>query len=336
MTGHDDALTVSGLTLELPSESGLLTILDDVSFSVRRGETLGIVGESGSGKSMTALSIMGLVGRSRGHRVSGSIRAGGRELLDLSEREWRGVRGNSVAMVFQEPMTSLDPSFTIGAQIIDGIRAHRAVARAEARRRAVEVLDLVRIPHAAARLSSYPHEFSGGMRQRVLIAMALANSPDLLIADEPTTALDVSIQAQILELLGSLQRELGLSILFITHNMGVVAELCDRVAVMYSGHVVEEGTAAELFADPRHPYTRGLLAAMPRVDRRQELAWVRGTPPDPARRPAGCRFAPRCDFHVTACDVPPPLVRLGEGRAARCVRVTELETPGARDGREAS
>ena len=325
LAATDDALVVTDLSLDLPTDDGPIAILQNVGFTLRRGETLGIVGESGSGKSMTALSIMGLVGRARGHRVSGSIRTGGRDLLDLSPRELRDVRGNAISMIFQEPMTSLDPSFTIGSQIVDGILAHRDVSRSAAQARAVEVLDLVRIPQAQSRLGSYPHEFSGGMRQRVLIAMALANRPEILIADEPTTALDVSIQAQILELLGSLQRELGLSILFITHNMGVVAELCDRVAVMYSGQVIEEGTAEQLFADPRHPYTRGLLASMPRVDRAQELTWVRGGPPDPRNRPPGCRFAPRCDLHVAACDVPPPLLDLGAGHASRCIRAHELD-----------
>lgn len=320
----DSILEVRDLNLTLPTATGPVTILDDVNFTLRRGETLGVVGESGSGKSMTALSIMGLAGRSRGQRISGSIRFGERELLDLSARGLRRMRGSSISMIFQEPMTSLDPSFTIGTQIIDGIRAHRGTSRADAKRRAIEVLDLVRIPNARARLTSYPHEFSGGMRQRVLIAMALANSPDILIADEPTTALDVSIQAQILDLLKSLQRELGLSVLFITHNMGVVAELCDRVAVMYSGQVVEHGTAVEVFAQPRHPYTRGLLAAMPRVDRAHELSWVKGAPPDPHRRPPGCFFAPRCELHVPACDTPPPLIDLGPGRSARCIRTHEL------------
>lgn len=325
----DSALEVRDLSLVLPTETGPVAILDEVGFTLRRGETLGVVGESGSGKSMTALAIMGLAGRARGHRISGSIRFGDRELLDLSPRELRGMRGNAISMIFQEPMTSLDPSFTIGTQIVEGIEAHRRVSRADAKRRAIEVLDLVRIPNARARLASYPHEFSGGMRQRVLIAMALANSPEILIADEPTTALDVSIQAQILDLLSALQVELGLSILFITHNMGVVAETCDRVAVMYSGQVVEHGASAEIFASPRHPYTRGLLASMPRVDQERALSWVRGSPPDPRRRPPGCFFAPRCDLHLPACDTPPPLIQLGPGRAARCIRTHELGSESA-------
>lgn len=322
-TPTEAILTVEGLSLSLRSDGRDLKILDDVDLTLRRGETLGVVGESGSGKSMTALSIMGLVGRQPGQHVSGSIRHRDRELLTLSARELRAVRGGSIAMVFQEPMTSLDPSFTIGTQLVDGIRAHRAVSRSDAQKRALEVLDLVRIPNACARLTSYPHEFSGGMRQRVLIAMALANHPEILIADEPTTALDVSIQAQILDLLASLQVELGLSILFITHNMGVVAEICDRMAVMYSGHVVEEGTTADLFASPRHPYTQGLLGSMPRLDAESRLEWVPGSPPDPANRPPGCRFAPRCDLHAAACDEPPPLIDLG-GRATRCIRHVEL------------
>lgn len=320
----DAALEVRDLSLVLPTQAGPLTILKNVGFTLGRGETLGVVGESGSGKSMTALAIMGLAGRSRGQRISGSIRFGDQELLDLSSRALRSMRGRTVSMIFQEPMTSLDPSFTIGTQIVEGIRAHGRVSHVDAQRRAIEVLDLVRIPNARSRLTSYPHEFSGGMRQRVLIAMALSNAPEVLIADEPTTALDVSIQAQILDLLSSLQEDLGLSILFITHNMGVVAEICDRVAVMYSGQVVEHGASTEIFADPRHPYTRGLLASMPRVDQERELSWVRGSPPDPRRRPPGCHFSPRCDLHLPACDAPPPFIELGAGRAARCIRAHEL------------
>jgi len=318
-------LEVRDASLVFTQDRNELRLIDHVSFEVAPGETLGLVGESGSGKSMTALSIMGFVGRKRSQRLEGSIRFRGQELVGLPESQYRKLRGNDIAMVFQEPMTSLDPSFTIGFQIAEGIRLHQGLSRKDALKRVVEVLDLVRIPQAHRRVNSYPHEFSGGMRQRVLIAMALANDPELIIADEPTTALDVSIQAQILDLLGSLQRDLGLAMLFITHNMGVVADICDRVAVMYAGEVVEQGGVHEVFGSPRMPYTERLLASMPRLDRRGELEWIPGAPPAVDDRPVGCRFQPRCAHAVQACGEPQALRIVAPDRLARCWRSEELE-----------
>jgi len=321
-TQADPVLDVRDLELTFTAGGRGLKLLDGVSFQVRRGETLGLVGESGSGKSMSALSIMGFVGRNRSQSLAGSIRYQGTELIGLPDKQYRRLRGNRIAMVFQEPMTSLDPSFTIGSQIAEGIRLHQGVSRDAAMKRVVEVLDLVRIPSAAQRLKSYPHEFSGGMRQRVLIAMALANNPEFIIADEPTTALDVSIQAQILELLKTLQADLGLSLLFITHNMGVVADICDRVAVMYAGQIVEEGHVLDVFREPRHPYSERLLAAMPRLDATGDLQWIPGSPPDVDARPHGCRFAPRCHLAAEECAEPQELLVIGRGRASRCWRST--------------
>jgi len=321
----EPVLEVRDASLVISQDKDELRILDHVSFSVAPGETLGLVGESGSGKSMTALSVMGFVGRRRSQRIEGSIRFRGQELVGLAEREYRKLRGNDMAMVFQEPMTSLDPSFTIGFQIAEGIRLHQGLSRKDALKRVVEVLDLVRIPQAHRRVNSYPHEFSGGMRQRVLIAMALANNPELIIADEPTTALDVSIQAQILDLLGSLQRDLGLAMLFITHSMGVVADICDRVAVMYAGEIVEQGGVHEVFASPQQPYTERLLASMPRLDRRGELEWIPGSPPSVDQRPTGCRFQPRCPHATLACSEPQVLREVAPGRLVRCWRSEELE-----------
>jgi peptide/nickel transport system ATP-binding protein len=317
-------LAVQNLRTEIQADDRWLPVVDGVSFSLKPGETLGIVGESGSGKSVSAMTLMGFVGRRKGQRTSGSALYKGRELLTMPERELGKLRGNDIAMVFQEPMTSLDPSFKVGNQIAEGIRLHQGVSRTEAMNRAVEAMDKVRIPNARVRADSYPHEFSGGMRQRVLIAMAIANNPSLLIADEPTTALDVSVQAQILTLLAEMRDELGLSMIFITHNMGVVADICDRVAVMYAGQIVEEGEVGATFSDPKHPYTSRLLASMPRLHGpRKQLEWIPGTPPRPAEFSEGCRFQARCRHATFACSAPTELVPVSTGGANRCNRGIE-------------
>jgi|SRR6185437_10136732 len=317
----DDLLSVDGLHVEFSTDSGPLTAVDGVALSLRRGETLALVGESGCGKSMTALAIMGLVPEPQG-RVSGSICFDGIELTGLDPAERRGYRGARIAMIFQEPMTSLNPAFTIGDQIGEGLVRHRGLSPRAARAGAIEMLRRVHVPAAERRADDYPHRLSGGMRQRAMIAMALACSPALLIADEPTTALDVTIQAQILDLLRELRAATGTAILLITHDLGVVAETADRVAVMYSGRIVEEAPVAELFAAPQHPYTIGLLGAVPRLaGTRSRLATIEGNVPDPAHLPPGCRFAPRCPFAVAECRVvDPQLVALTAGHRAACIR----------------
>ena len=333
-SGDLPLLEVSGLRTSFATSRGIVQSVDDVTFSIARGKTLGLVGESGSGKSVTSLSIMRLVGRGGGRIDAGRIllrpSAGSEvDLLSLSEKAMRTVRGRDAAMIFQEPMTSLDPVWSIGDQIIESIRLHQDAGRAEARDRAVAMLRLVGIPAPEKRVNDYPHQLSGGMRQRVMIAIALACRPGLLIADEPTTALDVTIQAQILDLILRLQGEIGMSVLFITHNLGVVAETADRVAVMYAGQVVEEGPVRDIFVAPRHPYTVGLLASIPgaQVDgaKSKRLRTIGGTPPDPLERPAGCRFAPRCRLAVDACRAAvPPLAPIGSDRAVRCIRWAEV------------
>lgn len=324
-------IEVEDLVVEFLTDHGWVRVVDGVSFGIRPGETLGLVGESGSGKTVTSLAVMQLVPSPPGRIAGGSIRFAGRELVGLPEVELEAIRGDDIAMVFQESMTSLNPAFTIGEQIGEVVRRHRGCSRREARERAVEVLDLVQIPDARARLGAYPHEFSGGMRQRAAIAMALACDPKLLIADEPTTALDVTVQAQVLDLLRSLQERFGMAILFVTHNLGVVADLCDRVAVMYAGRIVETASVFDLFEAPRHPYTEGLLQAMPQLgERGQRLAAIPGTPPMPWQMPAGCRFHPRCPYAETACterDI--RLESVAQGRYARCRRSGELALTGA-------
>jgi oligopeptide/dipeptide ABC transporter ATP-binding protein len=294
-----------------------------VSFHVRKGEVLGIVGESGCGKSVTSLSIMQLIPRPPGEIMAGSsIRFMGEELVGVGEKQMRRIRGNDIAMIFQEPMTSLNPVFPVGDQIGEAVRLHRSMKKSDARERAVEMLRLVGIPNPGERANDYPHQLSGGQRQRVMIAMALACEPDLLIADEPTTALDVTIQAQILDLLAELRSRLGMAVILITHDLGVVAEVCDRVVVMYAGQVVEHGTVAEIFADQRHPYTEGLLKAVPRLGSRQDkLAVIPGTVPSPVSWPVGCRFHDRCPYGWDKCvrEMPPLLeVRSDPARVARC------------------
>jgi peptide/nickel transport system ATP-binding protein len=306
-----------------------LKAVDGMSFSVRAGETLAIVGESGSGKSITSLSIMRLLPKRIGRITNGSIRLRGRNLVELGEREMRAIRGNDIGMIFQEPMTSLNPVHTIGQQIAEVVRQHQHLSKAKARERAVEMLELVGIPEPRRRADNYPHQMSGGMRQRAMIAMALACNPSLLIADEPTTALDVTIQAQILELMRGLQKELGMAIIFITHDLGVVAEMADRVVVMYAGQLVETAPVAALFAKPLMPYTAGLMQSIPRIGsslHKQKLHAIAGYVPLLAHLPSGCRFRTRCDFATAACaEVEPELEDAGGGRGVRCLRWRELD-----------
>jgi peptide/nickel transport system ATP-binding protein len=310
----DIVLDVDGLVTSFVTGRGVVRPVDGVSFELRRGRTLAIVGESGSGKSVTALSIMRLIPENTGRIERGRIVFEGRDLMTLSARELRSFRGNRAAMIFQEPMTALNPVQTAGAQVAEAFRLHRGASSKEAFAQAVAMLEKVRIPDPAARAKNYPHELSGGMRQRVMIAMALACTPSLLIADEPTTALDVTIQAQMLRLMQTLQRELGTALLFITHDLGIVAEIADDVAVMYAGRFVEHASVYELFEQPLHPYTRGLLEARPQLDgdRGAPLATIRGMVPSLTELPRGCRFAPRCPLVEPICiEQDPPLVTLG-------------------------
>jgi peptide/nickel transport system ATP-binding protein len=295
--------------------------VDSVDLSVANGATLGLVGESGCGKSVTSLAIMGLLSKQSAD-VSGSIRFDGFDLLEASDETLRDLRGDRLAMIFQEPMTSLNPSFTIGDQIIETILRHRGGSRRQARERAIELLRRVHIPSPEKRIDEYPHKLSGGMRQRVMIAMALACDPKLLIADEPTTALDVTLQAQILDLMRELKAASGAAIILITHDLGVVAEVCDEVAVMYAGEIVERASVGELFASPQHPYTVGLLGSIPRLGRRTaHLATIEGMVPDMAKPPSGCRFAARCPFVGDAClKAPPPLAQLDPTHWSRCIK----------------
>jgi oligopeptide/dipeptide ABC transporter ATP-binding protein len=320
-------LEVEDLRVRFKTQRGLVYAVNGISFDVRPGETLGLVGESGCGKSVTALATMGILARAA-QIPSGSIKLEGRELIGLSERAWRRIRGKEIAMIFQDPMTSLNPVLTVGAQLREAIEEHLDLDRKAATRRAVELLDQVGIPSAADRLRNYPHQFSGGMRQRVMIAMALACEPKLLIADEPTTALDVTIQAQILDLLRDLVTDRGTSLVLITHDLGVVAGMCERVKVMYAGTLVEEGTADELFAAPRHPYTLGLLQSIPRLDtgRRQPLRPIPGAPRNMLNEPTSCPFAPRCRNRIDRCTAElPQLERLETGQRAACFNPAEAD-----------
>jgi peptide/nickel transport system ATP-binding protein len=314
-------LQVENLRVAFPGSDGARTVaVDGVGFSVTRRRTLGIVGESGCGKSVTSLAIMGLLSKGRAE-VSGEIRFEGRNLLAEPERAMRALRGDRLAMIFQEPMTSLNPSYTVGDQIVEAVVRHRRISGRDARAHAVEMLRRVRIPNPEARFDDYPHRLSGGMRQRVMIAMALACDPDLLIADEPTTALDVTIQAQILDLMRKLREESGAAIMLITHDLGVVAEVCDEVVVMYAGQVVERAPVRELFRFPQHPYTVGLLGALPRLDRRRpRLAAIEGTVPNMTAPPDGCRFQARCPFRIPRCAELPPLAPVEAGHLTRCWR----------------
>jgi len=306
-------LEVRNLRTSFATGAGMVRAVDGVSWEIEEGETVALVGESGCGKSVSALSVMRLVAEPAGRIEGGEILYKGRDLLKLSEEEMRHVRGREIGMVFQEPMTSLNPVLTIGRQLTEGLQIHLGMSSRQATARAEELLSMVGIADAARRLAQYPHHFSGGMRQRMMIAMALACNPSLILADEPTTALDVTIQAQILELMRDLSRRLGVAMLIITHNLGVVARYADRVNVMYAGRIIESAPAAELYANPRHPYTLGLLRSVPRLDepRRARLAPIEGQPPDLTRLPRGCAFAPRCAWRAERCaDAPPPLQAL--------------------------
>jgi oligopeptide/dipeptide ABC transporter ATP-binding protein len=325
--GAEPLLTVRDLMTLFPTATGAAAAANHISLELRAGETLGLVGESGSGKSVTCRSIMRLVPEP-GQIVSGSIRFDGRDLLALSRREMRTLRGGEISMIFQDPMSSLNPVYTVGDQIIETLRLHRGLSRGTARERAEELLNRVGIPSARQRLRAYPHEFSGGMRQRAMIAIAISCNPKLLLADEPTTALDVTIQDQILSLLLELQAENGMAILLVSHDLGVIAQTCDRVAVMYAGHVVEQASVRDLFASPKHPYTVALLAALPELaqassDRR--LKPIQGQPPDIARLGEGCPFAPRCEYARDQCaEVSMALVQVDAGHQTACPFAQEI------------
>lgn len=313
-------LDIQNLSTVFDTETGVAHAVDDLSIHIEKGKTLGIVGESGCGKSVTSLSVLRLV-PPPGRTVSGKIIFDGQDLLQLPESKMRQVRGNQIALIPQDPMTSLNPVYTVGEQIIEAIELHQEVNRKEARSRAIEVLDAVRIPQAATRIDDYPHQFSGGMRQRVMIAMALSCEPELLIADEPTTALDVTVQAQILDLMRNIQNERHTAILLITHDLGVIAEMADDVAVMYAGSIVEYAPVRELFNKPKHPYTVGLLNSVPRPST-SRLESIEGQPPSLIDLPPGCRFAPRCPLVEGRCTVAvPPLEEKAPGQFARCVVV---------------
>ncbi|MBV8223117.1 MAG: ABC transporter ATP-binding protein [Candidatus Eremiobacteraeota bacterium] len=316
---HDNVLIVDHLRTEFRIAGSWHAAVDDVSFGLAAQETLALVGESGCGKSVTALSVMGLVPAPQGRIAGGRIALEGQELVGLPEATLEKLRGARMAMIFQEPMTSLNPVMTIGAQVAEALMVHQKLPRREAEAKALAVLEEVKIPSATRRFHEYPHQFSGGMRQRVMIAMALACEPAVLLADEPTTALDVTIQAQVLGLLADLKQRHGMAMLFITHNLGVVAQIADRVAVMYAGQIVEQAPVAEVFTRPAHPYTRALFAAIPRMDRdAQELAAIPGRVPALDAMPAGCRFAPRCPLARAGCEKPQVLARLTEAHLARC------------------
>ncbi len=316
----ESLLEVRGLKTHFATDRGLFRAVDGISFSVPRGRTVGLVGESGCGKSVTSLSVMGLVPSPPGRVEADALMFGGTDVLALPPEDRRKLRGGKMSMIFQEPMTSLNPVHTVGQQIVEAVVAHTAMSPRAAKERAIEMLDLVRIPSPSRRIDDYPHNMSGGMRQRVMIAMALSCEPELLIADEPTTALDVTIQAQILDLLSDLQQRLGMAILIITHDLGVIAEMADEVMVMYAGQIVESARVADIFADPQHPYTIGLLGSIPRLDiERERLATIEGMVPGANNQPKGCRFAPRCPFADARCrEAPPPLHDIGSVHRVAC------------------
>jgi peptide/nickel transport system permease protein len=330
----DTVLAIRDLSVAFATPYGPAQVLDDVSIDLKRGEILGLVGESGCGKTVTSMSVLRLLPSPPARIISGAIHYGGRDLLRISERELRKVRGRDIAMVFQDPMASLNPAFTIGDQIVEAQLVHdRSVAKSHARRWAEELLDIVGIPDARRRLDDYPHTFSGGMRQRALIAMALANNPKVLIADEPTTALDVTVQAQILELIHDLRSKFEMSVIFVTHDLGVVQQLCDRVTVMYAGQVVEQAAVGDLFAAPHHAYSRALIEARPTLTNDEDrLRSIPGVVPSPLAMPTGCRFQARCGFATDACAEPVPLAAGSDGRLVRCIhadRVVAASRPDA-------
>ncbi len=313
-------LEVKDLRVGFKTDDGFVEAVNGLSYSVESGSTLGIVGESGSGKSVNALSIMRLIPMPPGRIDGGTISLRGENLLTKSERDMRKIRGKDIAMIFQDPMTSLNPVLTVGDQISEAVRLHLKLGKKDALVKTVDMLRLVRIPLPEKRVREYPHQLSGGMRQRVMIAMALSCDPEVLIADEPTTALDVTIQAQIIDLMNEMQQRLGSAIVLITHDLGVVAETCRYVLVMYAGNLVEYGTAAQIFSSPKHPYTMGLLDSVPRLDDKEHsrLIPIEGQPPNLLRLPPGCSFAPRCKYRMPICDTKTPLYDFGEGHVARC------------------
>ena len=319
--GTAPLLEVKNLKTQFMTQAGVVKAVDDVSFYVMPGETLGVVGESGSGKSMTGLSVMRLIPSPPGKIANGQVLFEGKDILKMSDSQVRSIRGNQIAMIFQDPMTSLNPVLTVNRQISESLMLHMGMSKGQARARSVELLKMVGIPNAEARVDQYPHQFSGGMRQRVMIAMALSCNPKLLIADEPTTALDVTIQAQILDLMKALQVDRGTGVIMITHSMGVVAGVADRVQVMYAGHIVETATTEEIFANPRHPYTVGLMKSIPRLDARtkERLEPIRGLPPDLIDLPDMCPFVPRCNYAREQCEQKnPPLLEIAPGHFSAC------------------
>ncbi|MCF3942236.1 ABC transporter ATP-binding protein [Oceanobacillus alkalisoli] len=320
-------LELTELSTHFFTDSGEIPAVDKVSFTVHKGEVVGVVGESGSGKSVTSLSILQLIPQPPGKIVSGSIRYKSENLAAANEKRMKKIRGNEISMIFQEPMTSLNPVFTIGNQMREAIRLHQKVSKRTATEKAVQMLKIVGIPRAENIVNEYPHQLSGGMRQRVMIAMAMSSDPSLLIADEPTTALDVTIQAQILDLMKKINEEKETSILLITHDLGVVADICDRVVVMYSGQVVEQGTTREILKVPKHPYTQGLIRSLPKLHGREEKLYsIPGTVARPRKDHVGCRFAPRCEFAFERCfKENPKLYNIGEGRESRCFLHSEQE-----------
>jgi peptide/nickel transport system ATP-binding protein len=327
-------LEIRGLKTHFATDDGMVQAVDGVDITIGRGETVGVVGESGCGKTVTALSVLKLIAMPPGKIVAGEVRYQGRDLVPLDAAAMDSIRAKDIAMIFQEPMTSLNPVYTVGEQIAEVLRRHEGLSRRDATAKTIEMLRLVQIPNPDRRVHDYPHQFSGGMRQRVMIAMALSCSPKLLIADEPTTALDVTIQAQILELLGDMKSRFGMAIMLITHAMGVVAETCQRVVVMYAGKVIEEAPVDELFANPRHPYTQGLIRSIPRIDtaatQKARLEAIPGVVPSLLKPPPGCRFAPRCRHAMARCrEAVPPLREVGGGHKVACVLVEPaLETAG--------